>query len=192
MGRGLCMCLSVPEEPGTTGVRPRTAGRTSLAERGHSCPQQLPNASLGRFVARSPQSPLLRTGMSALRAKHVQFNGFPSFFRTTQGVLELTLLRTGASRHRHHAWSSNQALIAPGARPDPNLTGSLWVSYGLPYGLRLKKDQCLCGSLRVYGSNTPIKRLGTNHPFDFQALYASGRENRIIIAAAAGSAPQSR
>src|SRR6266478_1288756 len=46
--------------------------RTCLAERGHSCPQQLPNASLERFVARSPQSPLQRTGMSALRAKRVQ------------------------------------------------------------------------------------------------------------------------
>src|SRR5260370_40884719 len=44
---------------------------TCLAERGHSCPQQLPNASVGRFVARSPQSPSLRTGMSALRAKRV-------------------------------------------------------------------------------------------------------------------------
>ncbi len=44
---------------------------TSLAERGHSCPQQRPNAGVGRFVARSPHSPLLRTGMSALRAKRV-------------------------------------------------------------------------------------------------------------------------
>src|SRR5947199_6179502 len=32
---------------------------------------KLPNASTGRFAARFPQRPLLRTGMSALRAKRV-------------------------------------------------------------------------------------------------------------------------
>src|SRR6266702_8097888 len=34
----------------------------------------------------------------------------------------------------------------------------LRLPYGLPYGLELKNDPCLCTSLRVYGSNTPPKR----------------------------------
>src|SRR6266478_8613695 len=69
-----------PEAPvtGRISLSPSKGG-TCLAERGHSCPQQLPNASLGRFVARSPQSQLLRTGMSALNA----------YAKTTNGVMEL-------------------------------------------------------------------------------------------------------
>ncbi len=45
---------------------------TCLAERGHTCPQQFSNASTGGFPAHYPQRPLLRAGMSALRARRIR------------------------------------------------------------------------------------------------------------------------
>src|SRR6266478_5504378 len=78
-------------------------------------------------------------------------------------------LDTAMNGHR----TRRSLTCASGARPDRNLTGSLRVSYGLPYGLRLKKDQCLCGSLRVYGSNTPSKGVATVCNLCFIALACS-------------------
>src|SRR6266700_712313 len=62
----------------TVGPFPALKRRTCLAERGHSCRQLLPNATTGRFAVRFPQRPLLRTGMSALRAKRVRNAGLLS------------------------------------------------------------------------------------------------------------------
>src|SRR6266567_8618767 len=76
----------------TVGPFPALKRRTCLAERGHSCRQLLPNATTGRFAVRFPQRPLLRTGMSALRAKRVRNAGLLSVVPLFMGTTLLTML----------------------------------------------------------------------------------------------------
>ena len=75
--------------------------RICLAERGHSCPQQLPNASVGRFATASPRSPLLRTGMSALRAKHIPRHCRENWWRSLVGGSRSRTCSGWRSSRRH-------------------------------------------------------------------------------------------
>src|SRR5947208_12208054 len=62
---------TVETVPGAWRTR-NTPLSTSSAARGHSCPQQLTIDRSARFAASLGRSTLLRTGMSARRAKHIR------------------------------------------------------------------------------------------------------------------------